>query len=107
MPVRVLDDGSTLTLDLHGASVEDAERLVRRAVSVGASRGRHALRIIHGASTSDRRVRNPTIKHRVEDLLAAGLPGAGDFLHLEGATTVSLTVGKSPDRRRITLADLW
>ncbi len=63
------DDGQTVTLDLHGASVEEALDLARRVLRAAARRGRRSVRIVHGRSTSSRTHRNRTIKHALYDLL--------------------------------------
>ena len=51
---RVDDDGQTVTLDLHGAPVDEAVRLARRLVREAARRGRRTVKIVHGQSTSNR-----------------------------------------------------
>ena len=87
---RLIDDGSTVTLDLHGVTVEEALRLVRATANLATARGRSALRVIHGASTSDPRTRNRTIKHAIHDLLdEEGLPGAHDAVRSDGVTLIA------------------
>ena len=95
-------------LDLHGATVAEAERLLRRTVQRAAARGRPTVRVVHGASTSSRLYRNRTIQHALYDLLDAGAlrPEVVDALRLDGATLLSLGVGGRPDRRPLTLADV-
>ncbi len=73
MPYPTLDDdGQTVTLDLHGATVDEALGLARRVVAAAARRGRRNVRIIHGRSTSDRPTRDRTIKQALHDLLDRG-----------------------------------
>lgn len=106
MPLRLDDDGSTVTLDLHGVTVDDAERLIRHAVRAAASRGRGRLTVIHGASTSDTRFRNRTIRHALYDLLDHGaLPEVTSEFRNEGSCLLGLAAGPT-DSRRITLADV-
>ena len=69
---RVDDDGQTVTLDLHGASIEEAVDLARRCVREAARRGRHTVKIIHGQSTSSGLYANRTIKTALYDLLDRG-----------------------------------
>lgn len=101
------DDGTTVTLDLHGATVDEGLRLVRRAAALAAERGRATLRVVHGASTSDPRARNRTLKHALHDLLdEGGLPQAqGDF-RAEGHTLINLGLGARRDPTPIRLLDL-
>ncbi|MDX1418699.1 MAG: Smr/MutS family protein [Rubricoccaceae bacterium] len=101
------DDGSTVTLDLHGATVDEGLRLVRRAAALASRRARSSLRVVHGSSTSDLRARNRTLKHALHDLLDDGaLPEVtGDFRG-EGFTLISLGVGGRGDPAPIRLSDL-
>ena len=72
---RVVDDAQTVTLDLHGASVDEALRLARRCVREAARRGRHTVKIVHGHSTSSGLYANQTIKTALYDLLDRGALG--------------------------------
>jgi DNA-nicking Smr family endonuclease len=104
---RLTDDGSTVTLDLHGASVEEALRLVRRTAALAARRGRTTLRVVHGASTSDPRARNRTIRHALHDLLDdGGLPEARSAFRDEGHVLIGLGVPARRDPTPIRLQDL-
>ncbi len=58
----LLDDGRRITLDLHGATVDEAERLIRRTARLAAERGRSQLTVVHGTSSSSRLYRNRTIR---------------------------------------------
>ena len=51
--MRLTDDGQTVRLDLHGATVEAAMRGVEAALIASTRRGRHRLDLVHGASTTD------------------------------------------------------
>lgn len=66
---RLNDDGHTVTLDLHGASVEEALDLAVRLVREAARRGRSSVKLVHGQSTSSRLYQNRTIKHALRDLM--------------------------------------
>lgn len=105
---RLNDDGQTVTLDLHGTRVAEAERLLLRATSLAAERGRRQLKVIHGASTSDTRYRNRTIRHALYDLLDDGALDrwVTDDVRFEGTTLLSLSLGGGSDARRLTLPDL-
>ncbi len=50
---RLTDDGQTVTLDLHGARVDEALTMARRALGLCAKRGRKRLDLVHGGSTTD------------------------------------------------------
>lgn len=107
MPARLDDDGHTLTLDLHGETVDSAERLIRQALRLAAERGRNRLTVVHGVSTSDSRYRNHTIRHRLYDLLDDGaLPHVTDAFRLEGQCLLGLAPALKRDPARITLRDL-
>jgi DNA-nicking Smr family endonuclease len=104
---RLEDDGTAVTLDLHGATVDEALRLVRRAAALAAQRGRATLRVVHGTSTSDPRARNRTIRHALHDLLdEGGLPQAHGAFRAEGYTAISLGLAARRDPTPIRLSDL-
>ena len=104
---RLTDDGTAVTLDLHGATVDEGLRLVRRAAALATERGRATLRVVHGASTSDPRARNRTLKHALHDLLdEGGLPEAQHDFRAEGDTLIGLRLGARRDPAKITLIDL-
>lgn len=106
MPFRLHDDGQAVTLDLHGATVNEAEGLIRRTVRLAATRGRSRLTVIHGASTSDRRYRNRTIRHTLYDLLDDGaLDEVTSEFRNEGSCLLGLAAAAN-DPRRITRADV-
>jgi hypothetical protein len=106
MPLRLHDDGHSVTLDLHGVTVSEAEQLIQRTARLAAARGRGRLTVIHGASTSDRRYRNRTIRHALYDLLDDGaLPDVTSELRNEGSCLLGLAAA-AHDPRRLTLADV-
>jgi hypothetical protein len=104
---RLTDDGRTVVLDLHGASVDDAVRMIRRVARLASGRGRATLRVVHGSSTSDPRARNRTIRHALNELLETGdlRPWAVDAVRAEGHTLIALAAG-TPDPARLGQADL-
>jgi hypothetical protein len=101
------DDGSTVTLDLHGLGVADAEICLRKTVAEAAARGRSTVRVIHGSSTSDPQGRNRTIKHVLEELIAArALPEVGDSFPGDDVTILGLRLSAVVDRRVIRPIDI-
>lgn len=103
----VRDDGERVTLDLHGVHLAEAELRLRRTVALATARGRSAVWVVHGSSTSDVRARNPTIKHLVEDLLArAALPEVTGSFSTGESTILSLALGSTRDRRPIVAGDV-
>lgn len=109
MPIPHLqDDGHTVTLDLHGVRVDEAERFIRRTAALAAERGRHRLTVIHGASTSSALYRNRTIRHRLYDLLDDGALDAWvtSELRREGSTLLGLDRARSSDPQPLTSRDI-
>ena len=103
---RPTDDGSTVTLDLHGTRVDEAVRMAARLVEIARARGRMGVRLIHGTSTSDPRARNRTIKHALHDLLDEGLPAVASDFRTESVLHLSLVPTGRTDPRPVRLADL-
>ena len=99
------DDGHTVTLDLHGATVHEAEALADVVLQRAAARGRVSVKLIHGSSTSSQQYRNRTVKHAVQDLAAAH-PSVTDTLRSEGFLTCSLDVTAHTDPSKLTLRDV-
>lgn len=109
MPGPILDDdGRTVTLDLHGATVDEALELVDRVVREAVARGRSSVHLIHGSSTSTRSYDDRTIKHALHRALDAGriAPDITDALRLEDTLTLSLPLTADADNRRIRLIDV-
>ena len=106
-PVRLTDDGTTATLDLHGARVEPALRAARRLASLCAARGRHRLVLVHGASTTRPGHDRPTIKRALHAWLDAGTPPGVHHVERRDADlllTFDLTARRDP--RPLGLRDL-
>ncbi|MEM6782385.1 MAG: Smr/MutS family protein [Bacteroidota bacterium] len=104
--MRLSDDGTTVTLDLHRVRVGDAEALIRRTVALASERGRASVRVIHGSSTSNGQRR--TIKGVVHNVLDQGMLAAvtGDF-RAQDYALLSLGIRTRLDTRRLTLNDVW
>lgn len=110
MPYPALvDDGTNVELDLHGARVEEARRLTAAVLREAFERGRATVRIIHGHSTSGGPAATGTIKHVVRGIVDYPPPGVEivDVWRAEGAVTVSLPVGRPVRRERLQLRDVW
>ena len=104
---RLADDGRAVTLDLHGATVDEAERLTRAAVREAARRGRATLRVVHGHSTTDRWGEARTIKSMLHDLLDARelAPHVAQSVRAEGRVLLGLAPAARSVPARLTLAD--
>ena len=105
---RVDDDGQTVTLDLHGASVEEATTLAARLVREAARCGRHTVKIVHGHSTSSGLYQNRTIKNALYDLLDRGALGEAvtHAWRADGHLLLSLDLTAAADPRPIRLLDV-
>lgn len=104
---RLVDDGQTVTLDLHGATVPEAVQLAEAAIVQAARHGRATVRLVHGASTSESGDRT-TIRSELRRLLAAGAFArhvSSSYL-MEGAMTLGIAPAPSPVRGYVRLADL-
>ncbi len=105
---RVDDDGQTVTLDLHGAPVDEAVDLARRLVREAARRGRSTVKIIHGESTSSGLYQNRTIKNVLYDLLDRNVLDAAvaHAWRAGGHLLLSLDITAASDPRPIRLLDV-
>lgn len=105
---RLDDDGQTVTLDLHGARVEEAERLAAAAVIEAARHGRQTLRLVHGHSTTGRWGEERTIKTALHAMLDAGAfrSHVTQSVRGEGHLLLGLAPAPTPARGRLRLADL-
>jgi len=101
------DDGTAVTLDLHGATVDEAVDLSLRTVRLAADQGRTRVKLIHGASTT-RQGAYRTIKRALHDLLDDGAfaPHASEGWRAKGHLMLSLSVTTSSDPTPITLRDV-
>lgn len=107
MKPNLTDDGTTVTLDVHGADIIEAESMIMTTARLAAFHGRATLRVIHGSSTSDRLYRNRTIKHVLENLLEANrIPNVAGFVQMDGVTIMSLNASGRRSPVKITLFDI-
>ena len=102
------DDGQTVTLDLHGARIEEALDLTRRLVSEAARRGRSTVKIVHGHSTSETLYQNRTIKNALYDLLDRGTlkKNITHTWRADGYVLLSLDVSASSTPAPIRMRDI-
>lgn len=100
------DDGFSVTLDLHGARVDEALDLVDALVAEAALHGRTTARVVHGASTSGAGRR--TIKSALYDALDAGdfAPHVTSAFRQEGALLLGIAPAPSPLPGRLAIGDL-
>jgi len=105
---RISDDGRTVEIDLHGASVREAESMLRRLVSIAVRRGRSTVRVIHGASTSESDAGRSTIRGHLLAMLESGTlsPDITDWFAFDTSTVVSLQTPSRADAARITINDV-
>ena len=105
---RVADDGQTVDLDVHGATVREASDMIARLVSLAITRGRSTVRIIHGASTSEIDSDKLTIRTRLLELLEEGTlsPDVVSWFTFDTSTTLSLPQPTKVDRTKIVIYDL-
>ena len=106
MRPRLSDDGRTVTLDLHGARVDEAVGLLHRTARLAAERGRVTLRVVHGASTSGAHPR--TIRGALHALLVDGAlaPDVTGAVRFEGHALLSLRAAPRPDPTPLRLLDV-
>lgn len=102
------DDGTTVTLDLHGLSVEEAVDVTYSTLRLAENRGRNRLTLIHGSSTThgaDRR----TIKSALHDLLDRGdlAAHATSILRSRDTLTLVLDLTAPSDPTPIELREVW
>lgn len=72
---QLKDDGTKVTLDLHGLSIDEAIDLTYSTLRLAENRGRNRLKVIHGSSTTQAG-QHRTIKRALHDLLDRGSLGA-------------------------------
>jgi hypothetical protein len=101
------DDGSIVTLDLHGATVDEALDLTYRTLRLAEDRGRSRLKLIHGSSTTAAGARR-TIKRALYDELDGGGLGrrASNVLKQQDVLVLALGLAPSSDSTPIRLRDV-
>ena len=104
---RLDDDGQTVTLDLHGARVDEALGLARDVVSAAAGAGRRTVRVIHGHSTTASGAR--TIKSALHDEIERGAfdVHVASELFSDGHVLFGLATSVCTSSTRLRLADFW
>ena len=102
----VHDHGSLVEIDLHGARIDEAMRLIDNLFALAVLRGRTKLSIIHGASTFG--TGRDSIKERVYEAIDSGRwSPTGSVVRYEGSTAIALpTLGNRADPTPITLIDI-
>jgi len=100
------DDGRIVTLDLHGATVDEAIDLTFRTLRLAEERGRTRLKLIHGSSTTDGNRR--TIKSALHDLLDRGKLGrrATNVIRSQNSLVLALDLTATTDPTPIELRDV-
>lgn len=101
------DDGSIVTLDLHGATVDEAIDLTYRTLRLAEDRGRSRLKLIHGSSTTVGGAAR-TIKSALHDLLDRGELGAHatNVIRSKNAVVLSLDLTATQDPTPIRLGEV-
>lgn len=101
------DDGQVVTLDLHGATVDEAIDLTYRTLRLAEDRGRSQLTLIHGSSTTGGGTR--TIKEALHELLDHGDLGAHatSVRRSRDSLTLVLDLTARTDQTPIRLRDVW
>lgn len=100
------DDGSIVTLDLHGATVDEAIDLTYRTLRMAEDRGRTRLKLIHGSSTTGNSRR--TIKSALHNLLDRGKLGrrATNVIRSQNSLVLALDLTAKTDPTPIELRDV-
>lgn len=101
------DDGRVVTLDLHGATVNEAIDMTYRALRLAEDRGRSRLKLIHGSSTTTDGA-GRTIKSALHDLLDRGELGhhATNVIRSQDTLVLALDLTASSDPTPIQLRDV-
>lgn len=100
------DDGNIVTLDLHGATVDEAIDLTFRTLRLAEDRGRTRLKLIHGSSTTGTNRR--TIKSALHDLLDRGELGrhATNVIRSQDTLVLALDLTATSDPTPIQLHEV-
>ncbi len=109
-PRRFEDDGTNVTIDLHGCSVQDAEYIIRRTVQEAYRKGRGRVVVIHGKSGTGSDPSKRTIKGALERMIGSGELGSwisGPTRDAAGGkTTLWINIGQKHDAARIKERDV-
>lgn len=101
------DDGTVVTLDLHGATVDEAIDMTYRTLRLAEDRGRTRLKLIHGSSTTAAG-ETRTIKSALYDLLDRGELGvhATNIIRSQNTLVLALDLTATTDATPIRLRDV-
>ena len=101
------DDGTIVTLDLHGLSVDEAVDVTYSTLRLAEDRGRNRLKVIHGSSTTQG-PHSRTIKTALHDLIDRGslASHATDVVRSRDTLTFVLDLTASSDPTPIKPQDL-
>lgn len=104
---QLKDDGHVVTLDLHGATVDEAVDLTYRTLRLAEERGRTRLKLIHGSSTTEAGATR-TIKSALYDLLDRGELGAHatNVIRSQNTLVLALDLTATGDPTPIRLRDV-
>lgn len=109
-PKRFDDDGTDVTVDLHGCSVPDAVHIIRRTVQEASVRGRARVVVIHGKSGSGESQTKRTIKEELERMIEGGeLASWISGLTQDtagGRTTLWMPIGPKRNAKSINVRDV-
>lgn len=109
-PKRFEDDGTDVTIDLHGCTVKEAVYAIRRTVQEAHRYGRARVVVIHGKSSGGESASKQTIKGELERMLDGGelstwISGTmGDSAG--GRSTLWIHIGPKRNAARIKLRDV-
>ena len=101
------DDGTVVTLDLHGATVDEAIDMTYRTLRLAEDRGRTRLKLIHGSSTTNGGAHR-TIKSALHNLLDRGELGrhATNVIRSKNKLVLALDLTATQDPTPIQLRDV-
>jgi len=100
------DDGTVVTLDLHGATVDEALDLTYRTLRLAENRGRTRVKLIHGSSTTGSKRR--TIKSALHNHLDRGKLDrhATNVIRSQNTLVLALDLTTNSDPTPIQLRDV-
>lgn len=104
---RLSDSGTVIELDLHGAPLHEAMSLLERTLDLAGARGRTALDVIHGSSTSVDGHRRTIRSEVLRFLEQGGHPDVASFLPGSDKTRIALPLGRTSDPSRLSLLDVY
>ena len=109
-PRDLRDDGSVVTVDVHGCGVPDALAIIKRSIQEAHRRGRSRVDVVHGFSTSDQFGYERSIKNEFKRHLDAGdyrAWVAGSYEDVSGGrTSLALNLGPNSNPARIKPGDV-